>query len=72
MKEMPDEIRDAISEIVEKGEYDFADNYRWYRVDTLEGFADFQEAESHGCCGSHCETVTIDGVAYMVGFNYGH
>jgi hypothetical protein len=70
--EIPQEIIEAINEVVEKGDYEYADNYRFYRIHDLQGLSDFQRAEDRGCCGSHDEQVTVNGVEYMIGFNYGH
>lgn len=70
--EIPPEILDKIREIVDRGDYEYADNYRYYRIHDLQGLSAFEDAEAQGCCGSHCEEVTVDGVEYMIGFNYGH
>jgi hypothetical protein len=70
--ELTPEIIDAINEIVERGDYEYADNYRCYRIHDLHGLGAFEEAEANGCCGSHDEQVTVNGVEYMIGFNYGH
>lgn len=72
MKEIPAEILDAIRDVVERGDYEYADNYRYYRISDGEGIQEFEYAEQQGCCGSHSEQVTVNGVEYMIGFNYGH
>ncbi len=72
MENIPDEVLEKIREVVEAGDYEYADNYRAYRISDGFGLAQFDYAESQGCCGSHSEEVTVNGEQWMIGFNYGH
>lgn len=69
---IPSEVRARIQEIVESGDYDCADNFRAARYDNAEEMLDFADAESRGCCGCFTGEIMVDGVAWQIGFNYGH
>lgn len=48
------------------------DNYRVARVDRRKHVKRYHTQQAKGCCGSHDDKVTIGGVQYLIGFNYGH
>lgn len=62
----------AIQERAEKLDLEYADNFRWYRKDNSENLDEFKERERNGCCGFYTGEVTIDGIEYVIGCNYGH
>lgn len=70
--EIPDNILSEIREIIERGDYEYADNYRAARLGNEVEMVEFDRIKDHGCCGSHDEEITVDGVKWIVGFNYGH
>lgn len=53
-------------------EFCYADNFRDARVASEEEMAEFSKSESGGCCGSYNFRTTVDGVEFILGFNYGH
>lgn len=53
-------------------EYDFTDNPRIARIGDENQEKEYKRQQKRGCCGFYDETITIDGLDYYFGFNYGH
>lgn len=51
---------------------DCTDGHRVARVGDSEAEKTYEEVRANGCCGFVDETLVVDGVLYLVGFNYGH
>lgn len=52
--------------------YEYHDNYRFAQEDNLEQVNRYKRIQGQGCCGYYDEVIPIDGVNYLIGFNYGH
>lgn len=53
-------------------DHEYSDNPRICRVWDAASEGEYRRSEADGCCGSYDEQVWSDGVAYRIGFNYGH
>lgn len=53
-------------------EYENTDNLRLARANVESEVAAYKAAQADGCCGSYDETIEVDGVTIMIGFNFGH
>jgi hypothetical protein len=51
---------------------DCMDNFRVARVGDRQRLHHYMKQKNNGCCGSVDVIITIEGVNYHVGFNYGH
>lgn len=68
--EMVRKINDIICD--PKKDYDYSDNERIARTDNPLEMAVYEYQFKNGCCGYYDKTVTLNGVEYKIGFNYGH
>lgn len=66
------EAIDYLSEQVARQELEFADNFRIGVEDDPKSMFFYFMVESTGCCGYYEEKVTLNGVTYIIGCNYGH
>lgn len=48
------------------------DNERWARWDKSSDMRRYYRTKNRGCCGSHDDSIVIDSIKYVYGFNYGH
>lgn len=67
----------VIDQVLEDAElrgdaFEYADTFRMYAQRDEFGELLFRMIDYCGCCGSAEGSVTIDGVYYIYGFNYGH
>lgn len=69
---MPNKVEDEINRLVEEEDLEYADNYRAYRIGNSKEHAAFNEATAEGCCGDLHWNFELDGVAWIVGCNFGH
>jgi len=60
------------NQIIDKGDFDFADNYRIAEVDDEEAVTRYEEQRADGCCGFYDRKINFKGTWFFVGFNYGH
>lgn len=51
---------------------DYADNFRYARVDNEEEMAEYDRLVQRGCCGQFDHKFEYEGVKYIIGCNYGH
>ena len=70
MENIPQEVMDKIRERIEERDDEYADNFRVAKV--TDSQLEYERIKDHGCCGSHDETVTINGVEWNIGWNFGH
>lgn len=64
-------LQGYIDDQVEGEEY--VDNYRWAVIGDPKQMDEYNKRAEQGCCGSFDGEVTgPDGLAYLVGCNYGH
>ena len=66
----PENVRNRLYALMDEEEY--SDNPRIAIVGNTKQEAAYDEIQQHGCCGSTDIIETIDGINYMIGFNYGH
>lgn len=52
--------------------YEYNDNYRLARIDDPFELAVYHYQVGNGCCGYYDDEISIDGVEFKIGFNYGH
>lgn len=65
-------VVEALQYEIDREDLEYADNYRIAKRDDSWQRAAYDEAASFGCCGSFNTIVTVGGVEWMVGCNYGH
>lgn len=53
-------------------EYANTDNLRLARTNVEPEVRAYNAAKIAGCCGGYDETIEVDGVTIMIGFNFGH
>lgn len=70
--DIPDEVRDALYQAIRDVDDDCIDNYRFARADDVGSLFHYLDLKESGCCGSHDASITVEGVQWHFGFNYGH
>lgn len=65
-------IEEKIKKIVLDGDYENADNFRYAEIGNDLQELIYKEKKRDGCCGYYDEVITVEGIDYIVGFNYGH
>ena len=73
MYKLPEEIIEAISYEIGRGELECADNYRAYRHKDGHLLDEYNASYGHGCCGYlDMDYVDTHGDTWTIGCNYGH
>jgi hypothetical protein len=55
-----------------RNDLEYADNLRIARRDDQRQFESYLKKQKEGCCGSFDTCVSIDGIEWLIGCNYGH
>lgn len=55
-----------------QGGYDYIDNYRVAISGNQEQETRYKEIKSNGCCGFYDNKIMIEGIEFLIGWNYGH
>jgi len=66
------QIRAALKTLEEEADDLCMDNYRIARHDSPSARRRYAKQRKSGCCGSMDSTIVVEGVKYLIGFNYGH
>lgn len=70
---IPVEVYQQLRDIIEAGDFEYADTFRYAPADDVEALNDYDSIRESGCCGSHdTEVKDNSGRVWKVGFNYGH
>lgn len=69
---VPPEVRQALDDLIEEHQLEFADNFRFSPVEDAEGMGQYSDIQWNGCCGCFDTEIDVNGVRWAVGCNYGH